>query len=191
MSLPAQRTAMRLIHCIFGTIGHVPIDSPEFERRIRTRYALDIAQLEELGFRYFCSYGETFSLFRLPLLLPALTLWGMWRDHEALTVRGTKTLAGYAVLLSHDGTTYANPNGLGIKLFTAFQDGTLVSTGNYHDPTARGPLVTRNFRAAPASEMWAEHQGQVRQREAEGRQVDRRVSFDAWVRISDLETAPW
>ena len=182
---------MRVIHWIFGKIGHVQIDRPEFEQRIRARYAKDIAQLEELGFRYFCSYGETFSIFRLALLLPAITTWGMWRDHEAMAVRGTKLLAGYAVLLSRDGTTYANPNGLGIKLFTLFQDGSLLSSGTYNDPTARGPLVTRHFREAAVGDIWAEHQEHTRDREAQGRQVDRRISVEAWVRISELETAPW
>jgi hypothetical protein len=190
--LRSDRVLLRFLHWIFGGIGHVRICSPELERRIRERYRTEIGQLTELGFDYLFSHGETFSLFRLLLIFPAMVVFAMWRRREVLTVYGgTKILAGYAIYLSRDKTTYAHAFGYGVKFHTLFQDGTLLLSANYADDTAEGPLIVKHCRAASIGDTWAEHQRRIQELEASGKLADRHPSFQAFAEISHKETAAW
>jgi hypothetical protein len=186
-----DRAMTRLLHLILGHVDHVQVCSPEFEQKIRARYESEFAQLRELGFEYLYSDGETLSLFRLPLLLPALTVFSMWRQREPMMLhQGTKLLNGCPVLASKDKTTFANPSGMGLKFFTALADGTLIVSKNYADPTGRAPTVLTQCKKASIGEAWAMHQ-ERRQLEAEGKTIIRDASYPAYVKISQQETAPW
>jgi hypothetical protein len=188
----SDRNAIRVIHWIMGPIGHVRIRSVAFEKRVRARFQSEIAQLTRLDFEYSYSDGETFSLLRMPLVLPALTAFAMWRNHEAMTIyRGTKLLAGFPVLSSSDRRTCANPSGLGVKFYTAFTDGTLLVSKNFDDPTSAAPMVVKHCKAASIAQAWAEHQGRIEELEAEGKHVDCDTSFEAYAELSQKETAPW
>jgi hypothetical protein len=187
-----DRSFLHLIHWIFGAIGHVKITDPAFERRIRFRYQSEIRQLTDSEFAYLFSDGETFSLFRLPLLLPAIVLFAMWRNREAMTVYGgTKLLAGYPVLASKGQTTYAHADGHGVKFSTPFQDGTLLVSGNYADDSSRGPAIVKHSLAGSISGTWAEHQHRIQALEASGKVAIRQTGFQAYVEISTKETAAW
>jgi len=189
---PLDRSLVRFIRWIFGAIGHVQIGSPAFDQRIRLRYQSEIGELTGLGFAYLYSDGETFSLFRLLLLLPAIIVFDKWRNRQPLTVhRGTKILAGYPVLVSKDETTYANPNGHGVKFLTAFQDGTLLASGSYADDTTRGPMVVKHSRTASIGDTWAGHRERIQELEAEGKQVVRQVGYQAFTEMAPKETAAW
>jgi len=187
-----DRGLLRFIHWIFGTIGHVQIFSPELEHRIRTRYQSEIGQLMDLGFSYQFSDGQTFSLFRLALLLPAIPVFGLWLKGRPMSVHGgTKLLIAYPILFCGNKTTYAEVGDSGVNFNTAFQGGTILVSKCYEDDSARGPMIVKYAKKATISEAWAEHQKRIEAMEAEGKRVDRQSSFQAYAEISDKVTAPW
>jgi hypothetical protein len=191
-SVSAQRTLLRLVSRAFGTIGHMQISSPEFNRKIHAHFHKEIAELKNFGFRYLASDGEYFSLFRVIFFFPALAVIGTWSDGVPITLyKGTNFLAGYPVLASADGATYANPNDMGVKFFTSFDDGSLLASGTYDDPTARSPKIIRQFRKAGIADTWTWHQTRAQALESEGKRIDRNPTYQGYVRISDFETAPW
>jgi hypothetical protein len=187
-----DRDALRFVHWVMGSIGHVWIRSGKLEEKIRSRYAADLAQLAEIGFDYLYSEGETFSILRFPLLLPALTVFGMWRAGEVLTLhRGTKIMLATPVLASKDRSTFANPTKLGVKFYTAFRDGSLLVSKNYVDETTPPPGVMKNCRKGTIGETWIAHQWRLRKLVEEGRSTLDDARFAAYVKISDQETAAW
>jgi hypothetical protein len=189
ISPEGNRTLIRFVHSVFGTIQHVRIDSPELDRRVRARYQAEINELNSLGFDYLCSDGETFSLFRLLLVLPAVVLIGMWSERMPVALRGASILVGYPVLVSKIRSTITNPDGRRMKFFTAFTDGTLLVSGTYADPTSRGPGIVRNFQPGTISEAWARHQARVEALVEEGKLVDRQGDHQAYVTMAERDTA--
>jgi hypothetical protein len=176
---------------LIGAIERVQIYNPEFEQRIRTRYQLEIAQFTNLGFTFLFFYGEAIPLIRLLLLSPALVALMMWLKREVMTVQsGTKLLAGYSVFVSADKTAYAEANGLGAKFHTVFQDGTILVTKNYGDATGYAPIaVVQGTKNASICDLWIEHQRRTQALEAEGKRIDRQISFQAFAEISHKEMA--
>jgi hypothetical protein len=190
-SQPSGRKLLRFLHWVFGTIKHVQIYSPELNQRVRARYQSEINELTSLGFDYLCSDGESFSLFRLLFVIPAMILLAIWRQRMPMALQGASILVGYPVLVSRNKSTIANPDGRRLKFYTAFQDGTLLVSGNYEDPTSRGPGIVRNFRAGTISETWADHQARIQALEAEGKRVDLKNDHQAYVAMSERDTAAW
>jgi hypothetical protein len=176
---------------LLGVIEHVPIYSPEFEQRIRTRYQSECDQLTNLGFDRTFYFGEAFPLIRLFLIFSALIVFMMWLKREVMTVHDSlKFMAGYPIFASRDKTAFAHPNGLGVKFHTAFQDGTILMTKNYGDATGYGPaVVAQCMKKASISELWTAHQRRTQEFEVEGKRVDSQVSFQAYSEISRKETA--
>ena len=189
----SDREMVRFIHLIFGTIGHIQIFSHELEQRIRKRYQSEISQLTDLGFDYLFSDGEAFSLFRLALILPALTVIHMRCNGEVIALDdGTKLLVCYPVFISRNKTAFGYASGLGVKFYTAFQDGTLLVSKAYSDANIpAAPMIVKFAEKASISETWAKHQERIAALEAEGKCVDRQTSFQAYAEISYKETAPW
>jgi len=188
---PVERGLLRFLPWVFGTIRHVPILSPELDWRVRARYQSEIRELTRLGFEYLCSAGESFSLLRLLLVLPALVLALMQGQRMPMALRGRLILVGYPVLVSRIKPAFVHPFGLGVKFFTGFQDGTLLVSGNYADPTARGPGIIRQFQPGTVSEAWAAHQARIQALEAAGAIVNRPCGYDAYVEMSQRDTAAW
>jgi len=190
-SKSSDKGIQRFFQGLFGTIEPVQIYSPEFERRIRARYQSESDQLANLGFDHLFFFGEAFPLIRLLLLIPALIVFQMWLKRVPMTVyEGTKNLSGNPVFASKDKTAYAHPNSLGVTFHTAFQDGTILTTKNYGDPTDYGPTVEAQcMKGASISDLWTAHQRLTRELETAGKHVDRQISFQAYAEISRKETA--
>jgi hypothetical protein len=190
-ALFSPKGSLGFFHGLFGGIEYVQIYSLEFEQRIRARYQSEWGQLTNLGFAPLFFYGEAFPLIRLLLLFPALVVLMMWLKREVMTVQsGTKFLAGYPVFVSGDKTAYAEANGLGVKFRTAFQDGTLLVTKNYGDATGYAPIaVVQGTKKASICDLWIEHQRRTQALEAEGKRIDRQISFQAFAEISHKEMA--
>jgi hypothetical protein len=188
-----DKRTLSFLRLIFGTIGHVQIFSPDIEQRIRTRYQSEIDQLKDLGFDYHFSDGETFTLIRLVLLLPALVVFAMWCKREVMTIHdGTKHLVGHPVYISKNKTAFAEPSGLGTKFYTTFQDGSLLISTTYADGgMPAGPMIERHGQKASISETWASHQQRIAELETEGKRVDRQTGYQAYAEIEHKETAPW
>ena len=188
----SDREALRFIHLIFGTIEHIQIFSPELEQRIRARYQSEISQLKDLGFDYLFSDGESFSLFRLVMLFPALIVFMMLCKREVMTVHdGTKILNCHPIFAARNRTAYACPGVFGVSFDTAFQDGTILLSKNSGDDNTRGAMIVINCcKGASIADTWARHQERIVALEAEGKRVDRQTSFQFYAEMSHKETAP-
>jgi hypothetical protein len=96
------------------------------------------------------------------------------------------------VFISRNKTAFGYASGLGVKFYTAFQDGTLLVSKAYSDANIpAAPMIVKFAEKASISETWAKHQERIAALEAEGKCVDRQTSFQAYAEISYKETAPW
>jgi hypothetical protein len=169
-----------------GSAEHLQISSPAFEHRIQSRYRSESKQLSNLGFTPLFSYGEGFPLVRLLLIYPAVLFLFMWLNREVGTIEGrSKLVFGFPIFASSDGTTYAHPNQLGMKFHTLFQDGTILMTKSFSGKTKYGSrVVVHIMRNYSTGDAWAEHQRQIQLLEATGKQIDRKIGFEAFSLIS-------
>jgi len=180
---------LRLLPYLFdwtvGKIDLVQISAPEFEQRIRARYQSETAQLTGLGFDQLFFVGDSSSVFRMLLILPAVVVYDMHRGGVPMTVQnGTRLLTGNPVFISRDKTAYAHPNNLGFTFHTRFQDGTILVSKNFGDASGYVPSIVGNsYPAATLSFVWTEHQKRTSELEAQGKRVDRQTSFDAYREI--------
>jgi hypothetical protein len=180
---------LRMLPSLFGwtvgTLDLVQIFSPGFELRARTKYRAETALLTDLGFDLVFFVGDSTSVFRMLLILPAIIVFQMWRAGVPMTVQnGTRLLTGNPVFISRNKSAYAHPNSLGFTFHTGFQDGTVLVSRNFGDDNGYIPAIVCNFcPAASASDIWAAHQKRLEELETEGRRVDRQTSFQAYREI--------
>jgi hypothetical protein len=175
-----------------GNVERFQISSPEFERKMRDRYATEISQLSSLGFDCAFFYGEAFSIFRLALIFPAILTFSMWRRGVVMTIyQGTKLLNGNPVLVSRDKRAFAHPNGLGLTFHTAFRDGSVLASKDYGDGdgSATPQLTIKRYKGASIGELWAQHQRSVSLLETDSNPVDRQSTYDAYREIIRKEEA--
>jgi hypothetical protein len=189
----SDRGLLRFLHLIIGPIEHVQVFSPELESRIRARFQSEFRQLSDLEFDYLFSDGETFSIFRLVLILPAINVLLMWLKREVISLRdGCTFLIGFPVFISRNKNAFGYSSGLGVKFYTAFQDGTILVSKDYADgDIPSGPMIVKYAQKASISDTWAKHQERIVALEAEGKRVDRQTSFPVYAEISHKETAAW
>ena len=186
------RALLRLIHWMLGEVGHVEVPDKKLRQRIRRKFQAEIGELTRLGFSWAFADGETISWLRFPLILPALTAFGLWREGVPTALhRGTRMLFGYPVLVSESEPAFANPAEDGVKFYTAFEDGTLLVSKNHDDPFTAAPGVVKQARKATIADAWKAHQERLRAMEAIGKAVDRRIGHRAYARLSKQETAAW
>jgi hypothetical protein len=185
-----QEGGSGLAWLLFGRIEHVQITSPALEQRIRTRYQEATAELARLGFAYLCSYGETFSVFRLLLGIPAIAILSLLPKRPVVGLWGGLRIGECCpLLIAGDRGAYADADFEGVKFYTAFTDGTFLVSANYKTLTLEGPVMTRRWRAASIGEAWGEHQAAVQAFEAAGRRVDRRSSFQEFADLLQRDHA--
>jgi len=166
-----------------GNVQRIQISSPEFEQKMRNRYSAEISQLSSLGFDCAFFFGESFSLFRLFLIFPAMVTFSMLRRGVAMTIyQGTRLLNGNPVLVSRDKRAFAHPNGLGLSFHTSFRDGSLLVSKNYGegDSSSASQVTIKRYNGASIGECWAQHQRSISLLESDANPVDRQSTFDAY-----------
>jgi hypothetical protein len=191
MDTAQERTILRFVNSVFGTVEHIPIDSPRLERRVRASYRSVIDEVSAVGFTYLCSDGESFSLFRLLLVLPAVAMFGIWLQRTPISLRGGSILAGYPILIFKAMSTFAHLDGTPVKFLTSFCNGTLLVSGNYTNSMSGGPGITRSCQTGTIEETWTRHQTRIQALETEGVEVDRRNDYSHYVQMHVRDTAPW
>ena len=186
---------LRMLPSLFdwtvGTPDLVQIFSPEFEQQARMRYRAEMALLTDMRFDLAFFVGDSTSVFRMLLILPAIIVFDMWRGGVPMTIQnGTRLLTGNPVFISRDKSAYAHPSSLGFTYHTRFQDGTVLVSKNFGDDSGYIPAIVGNTcPAASAGDTWAAHQKRMAELEAEGRRVDRQTSFQAYREIVLKEQA--
>lgn len=181
---PSEKIVLRAIHGLFGRLGYIQITSPGLMRRIQARFHVEIDQLKSLGFDLLFWEGETFSIFSLLLVFPALVLLVMFCNREVIALSGrSRVLTGSPVLASADRSAYANLSRLGAKYRTRFRSGRILETRNNGESSDEigGPMFFRRVHpGASISETWRHHQEAVRAMEGDGELTDHELNFDVW-----------
>jgi len=174
---------------ILGTLGaieHRQLYDPAFELRLRKRYQTEFGQLQDLGFNYLYSDGETFSIYRLLLLQPAILVFMALCYQEVVGIQnGNKILMGSPIFTPKDSSVFAEVCALGAKFRTAFQDGTILVSKNYgEDDESQDPTVMiHSFKRASISETWNQHQKWIQLLKKEDNRVLCQSSFEAYDEI--------
>ncbi|MFC5860970.1 hypothetical protein ACFPT7_01545 [Acidicapsa dinghuensis] len=173
---------------LVGTVECIQIVSPGFERRIQHRYRSQLNQLRDLEFSPLFSHGEAFPLYRLLLIYPAFLFTIMVLNREVASIEdGSKLVFGYSILNSSDRTTYAHALQFGVKYHTLFQDDTILLTKNFGARKKYDSgVVLHMLKNGSISATWAEHQKQVQLLEATGKQINREINFQNYLKISRL-----
>lgn len=171
---------------LLGPGEYIQISSAEFAERIQNRYRSESSPISDLGFTSLFCYGEAYALSRVLFIYPAFLFLIMWLNREVGTMQnGSRIVFGWPVFVSGDRSTYCHPMQLGLKFHTGFTDGTIVLTKSFGGKTTYGPtVVVQKVTNSAISHVWAEHQEKVRALEANGKQVDRQISFETFARIS-------
>jgi DNA-directed RNA polymerase subunit N (RpoN/RPB10) len=186
---PSPGGMLGFIKLAYGRVQVVPTDSMTIDARTRTRYATELAALADLGCEYLCCFGETFSIFRLVFLLPALVLFMMLLKRRPIYLRGASFMVCYPLAVSRDHTIWANPNDSGAKLYTAFTDGTFLVSAMGEIPECAGTVMTKFGGAKSIAELWSSHQRRIQEFESQGKRIDRQSAFAAFVDLWEKETA--
>ena len=175
---------VRFIATLLGSIKYVQVWSPDLEERLRLRYRSQIEQLNAQGFHREFSLGETFFLPSIVFVFPAIMLILMLLKREVLAMQpGMRIALCYPVFLSADRSTFAFPFGLGVKFYTAFQDGGLLVSETFEGCPADQSAVVVNQKSGSIAQTWSDHQNQMHALEQEGKVVDRQSSFEFFTQI--------
>ena len=156
--------------------------------KVRARYECEIGSLHGLEFRHLAYCLETLgpfsAVFQLPVLLLALP------KKEVLAFPPPLRLAVACVLLDHfEPPTIALCMGMGVKLYSAFSDGTILISSTFHSQAVPGPIspIIKSPPSATVEDAWAVHEGGVSGLEGQGRVVRPGISFNDYVEISRRE----
>lgn|SRR5687768_4373909 len=155
--------------------------------RVRQRFAADIQRLSALGFSECAFYTELLRPYSLLLNLPMLVMMKMQRE---VLSRHARFRAGSSyLLLRHDSPpTIALPFGLGVKLYTGFNDRFILISANFpsHAIPDNNPLVQKHGDKVTLEEVWQLHQRRARDNVTLGRTIQD-ATYDAFVQMSATE----
>lgn len=174
----------RHLQLAFGTVRQLQISSPSAEERTRVRYGPEMCELADLRFDELFIFGEGFSVFRVLLIFPALTVIRMLQKDENLSIEGGNFVISYPVLGARDKSAFAHVFGMGTKFYTAFDDGTLLISKNFLNDMGERPGIVEFDREASIADTWADHQHQIQILEAAGKRIDRQTSFQFYSELA-------
>ncbi len=168
-------------------IAHVQQHDPNIQSRVRRRYSRECATLAAHGFEELCFYSERLGAFSALLYLP-MTLLMLFKG-EVLGGHGRFDAGGSYLLMRHRRPwTIALPLGLGVKLYTAFTDGTLLVSASFDSYLVpAGNSIIKHASKLPLDEAWALHQQRVEEMEDQGKQVLQALDFNRYVEMSRHE----
>ena len=159
------------------------------DQRVRGRYKKEIAELSDLGFEYLCSEGQAFPLSRFFRILPAIASFEAWRRGVPIWIKGGSILFGYPILCWRHEPSFVELDGSQAKFISAFEDGSLLVSGNYDYPIPPTANILRQFKAATLAETWHAHRTRVEALEAVGKQIDPRSDYGIYLKAAALERA--
>lgn len=174
----------RIVRLLF--VGHreFPMADSSIEKRVCSRFYVEMKDLDAIGFSPLFFLGESKSVFSFFFLLPALTHWMMRSHREVLTRVGWFTLVTATVVLANkEKTAYGEPTGLGMLFRTKLQDGTIITTCNYGDSSAEGKWLRFAHKGASIAGIWEEHLRVVRSYEASGNSVSTEFGPQPYIQL--------
>jgi hypothetical protein len=164
------------------------IVDPRLLRRVAERYQAETDELQRMGFRYLGDCLEIMGPYSAVYLFLVVLL--AHRKREVLTVPPPLRLAVGNRLLAHaDPPCVALTMGMGTKLYTGFDDGTLLLSSDFASmakPRPESPIL----RLAPAptlAKAWQAHLRQAELLAAGSKRWITEMTFEMYVRWSTVE----
>jgi hypothetical protein len=133
------------------------ITAPRLQARIRDRYHREITSLGDLGFRHLAYALEALGPYSAILNLPILLL--SFNREVVVFRRPLRFAAGNALLSHSDPPSIALCMGMGVKIYSALTDGTILISSDF-DTQARpraASLITRLSPFPSIGETWRAH----------------------------------
>lgn len=172
-----------------GVVQHEQVFDLNIEKRVRERYASELQQLSDLGFKYAFLEGESFSIYRIFLIFPAIVLLMMLAHREVSSIRTPgRILNTMPIFSSPDGRTFGHPFGLGVKFQTAFRNGLILVTKNFGNDSCESPEFVVQSAKRTVLETWQAHQVWLSKLDTELNPANRDSSYQAYVTISRRES---
>ena len=157
-------------------------------RKTGARYQREIAALQQLGFRSLAPclevLGAFSALYQFPVLLLTLP------KREVLVFPWPLRLAvANALLCKADTPTIALCMGMGVKLYSAFTDGTLLISATFQSHAVPSPAsaIVKSPACLTLAQAWSTHQQAVLALQGKGKAVRTGVEFEDYIAHSRLE----
>jgi len=164
---------------------YAQITDSTLQTRVGARYSTEIDSFRRVGFRRLAYCLELLGPFSAILQLPVLLL--TLPKREVLVFRWPLRLAVANVLLAHaEPPSIALCMGMGVKLYTAFSNNTLLISSTFQSHAVPGPRssITKSPPFPTVELAWSGHATRVRQMEHEGRVVRPSLAFEDYVAMS-------
>lgn len=169
--------------------SYTPIYDASLQQRVRSRYQLEIAELETRGFRRwdYCleSLGPYSAIYKVAVLALAYV------NKEVLVFPPPLQLAVATPILAHedDPPTMAMCMGLGIKFYSLFADGTLLISPTFqsHAVPREGSRIIKPIPFSTIEGTWRSHRAQAAKIESHGVIARAIHSFSDYVEMSRIE----
>jgi hypothetical protein len=161
------------------------------QERLKARYTAEIKDLQAIGFRHLAYCLEDhgpYSAFRHSLEALLMTFQ---RENFRIKWPFRMTLAN--VLLATDNPpAIALCLGLGVKLYSIFEDGSMTITVNFNTYATPNPgsRITRLEAPGPIAQAWALHQEAVHQKSGQIDFLSPTMNFGDYVMMSGFEENP-
>lgn len=155
--------------------------------KVRQRYGADIQRLSALGFREYCFYTELLRPYSLILNFPIVVMMKMQR--EVVSRYPRLRAGGSYLLLRHDSPpTMALPFGMGVKLYTGFNERFTLITANFKSLAIpdNNPLIQKHGDVVPLYEAWQLHQRRTQDNINLGRTFQD-ATYELFVQMSEQE----
>ncbi len=167
------------------------ITNQQTQTRLKARYAVEIADLQAVGFRHLAYCLEDhgpYSAFRHSL---AALLMTFQREHFRIKSPFRMTLAN-VLMAADDPPAIALCLGLGVKFYSIFEDGSMIITVNFETFAAPnlGTRITRLAAPGPIEQAWAIHKAAVLQRAGQIDFLSPSMRFGDYVMMSGFEENP-
>jgi hypothetical protein len=174
-----------------GMSEYSQITDRQLQERLRRRYSSEVNVLELLGFRHlaYCleEQGPFSALSQFPIIPLALV------KRELLLIRWPFRLASANVLMSIENPpSIALSMGMGTKIYSTFLDGKVVISSDFQGSAVprTGSNIIRLPPLPTLEAAWSGHREASLGRSREvGFSADR-LTFEDYVRISELEEDP-
>ena len=159
-------------------------DVPESTRvRVRARYADDLRRLSSLGFSELIFYSEVLKAKASHFAMLALMLL---RREVLFRHEGLRMGASYLLMQHQAPDTVALPMGMGVKLYTAFADGSLLIATTFASEAIpyAGRSVEKHADNASIEEVWRAHLARVNAAIASGKATRPTSTFEEFMALS-------
>jgi len=166
---------------------YAEITDPQLQERVRARYRNEIAVLRSLGFRQLACGLEALGPYSVILRFPILLL--AYGREVLVFLRPLRLAVANALLFHTEPHAIALCMGMGVKIYSAFEDRTVLISSSFetHLKPRPGSSIVRLSAFPSIEKAWEVHRDQVSARVAQGNVALTEVAFRDYVAMSRQE----